>query len=91
MDNRSRDRMRVDRRLLGRPGWIAPDELERELSGLPDVADKIDSREQDPSGEAPEPAARGEASPAGPDDDLDSSRVAGVSGSGEPRGEFPSS
>ena len=51
MDNRSKDLMRMDRRLLERPGWITPEELERELAELPDVSDKIDTRESDPSGE----------------------------------------
>lgn len=51
METRSRDLMRMDRRLLDRPGWITPAELESQLSELPDVADKIDNRESDPSGE----------------------------------------
>jgi hypothetical protein len=32
--------LRLDRRLLRRRGWISPEELERELAALPDVAEK---------------------------------------------------
>ncbi len=52
MADRTRERMRTDRRLLERPGWITAEELERELEALPDVSDKIDPREDDdPAGE----------------------------------------
>ena len=34
-------KLRLDRRLLDRRGWISPEELERELAALPDVADKF--------------------------------------------------
>ncbi len=51
MEKRPTDRMQLDKRLLERPGWITSDELERELSALPDVAGKIDLREDDPSGD----------------------------------------
>jgi hypothetical protein len=40
MDRESKERLRLDRRLVRRRGHIAPDELERELSRLPDVAHK---------------------------------------------------
>ena len=33
-------KLRLDRRLLGRRGWVSEQELERELASLPDVADK---------------------------------------------------
>ena len=33
-------KFRLDRRLAQRRGWIAPEQLERELSGLPDVSEK---------------------------------------------------
>jgi hypothetical protein len=32
--------LRLDRRLIRRRGWIADEDLERELEALPDVADK---------------------------------------------------
>jgi hypothetical protein len=40
MDRKSLERLRLDRRLITRAGWIAPEELERELAALPDVAHK---------------------------------------------------
>lgn len=40
MDTRTQRRLRLDRRLTDRRGWISPEELERELSALPDVAEK---------------------------------------------------
>jgi hypothetical protein len=53
-------KFRLDRRLQQRRGWIAPEQLERELSGLPDVAEKgevVDS----PQNKAPEtPSAEGD-------------------------------
>ena len=53
--------LRLDRRLARRRGWINPQELERELSELPDVSDKIQPPEADsqeeaaPSAQAPSP------------------------------------
>ena len=41
MDRESMRRLRLDRRLIGRRGWISEEELERELSALPDVSHKI--------------------------------------------------
>ncbi len=38
-------KLRLDRRLLNRRGWISPDESEREIAALPDVSDKIDPGE----------------------------------------------
>jgi len=38
----SRKALRLDRRLIGRRGWTRPEELEQELAGLPDVADKAE-------------------------------------------------
>ncbi len=64
MQNRSKDLMRMDRRLLERPGWITPEEVEKELASLPDVEDKIDQREDEPTGEGDAaPAAGSEAQP----------------------------
>jgi hypothetical protein len=34
--------LRLDRRLVGRRGWIPPQEIEREIAALPDVAAKAD-------------------------------------------------
>ena len=40
MDRQSRERLRLDRRLIRRRGHIADDELARELEQLPDAAAK---------------------------------------------------
>jgi len=40
MDRTSRERLRLDRRLIGRRGHISREELERALAELPDVASK---------------------------------------------------
>ncbi len=34
-------KLKLDRRLIGRRGWISEDELHRELEALPDASDKI--------------------------------------------------
>lgn len=39
-------KLRLDRRLLDRRGWIDQTELARELAALPDVAAKIAPREE---------------------------------------------
>lgn len=41
MDRESLDRLRFDRRLQNRRGWLAPGELERHVQTLPDVTDKL--------------------------------------------------
>lgn len=40
MDQENVKRLRLDRRLIGRRGWISAEELEREITELPDVSDK---------------------------------------------------
>jgi hypothetical protein len=40
MDRESRERLRLDRRLIRRRGHLTPEELARELAALPDVAGK---------------------------------------------------
>ena len=58
MDRRSLAKLKLDRRLTRRTGWVSKEELERELEALPDVSDKI-ARDEDSdaegSGTAPEP------------------------------------
>lgn len=59
MDRESVAKLRLDRRLAGRRGWIAREELERELEQLPDAADKISSGAEEaggPAGGGAEPA-----------------------------------
>jgi hypothetical protein len=51
-------KLRLDRRMVDRRGWIAPKELERELAGLPDVAAKIAPTED--ADEAPDKGAAAE-------------------------------
>jgi hypothetical protein len=59
----SAQNLRLDRRLARRRGWIAPEELERVLSELPDVSAKILPPEDEPM-EAAAPSAQA-ASPGG--------------------------
>ncbi len=42
MHESAKKQLRLDRRLLGRRGWTQPDEMERELAALPDVAEKAE-------------------------------------------------
>ncbi|HXV37470.1 MAG TPA: hypothetical protein VEC18_09990 [Myxococcota bacterium] len=46
MDRRSLERLRTDRRLTGRKGWLQPQDLEREAQKLPDASDKIAPQEE---------------------------------------------
>ena len=41
MDRETISKLRLDKRLISRRGWISPDDLERELEALPDVSSKI--------------------------------------------------
>ncbi len=41
MDRRSMQKLRLDKRLIRRRDWISQKDLEKELSALPDVSDKI--------------------------------------------------
>jgi len=52
-------KLRPDRRLAGRRGWMVPEELARQLEHLPDVAAKGELIE------APAPRRRDESSPQG--------------------------
>ena len=47
MDRESLDRLRFDRRLQNRRGWLAPGELEAYLDRLPDVAEKLTTLTED--------------------------------------------
>lgn len=70
MDRESLDRLRFDRRLQNRRGWLAPGELERHVDTLPDVADKLIKLAGDESaanaGGAADASAAQPASGAGP-------------------------
>jgi hypothetical protein len=50
-------KLRLDRRLLDRRGWISPQELERELAALPDVSAKVAPSEEASTASAESPAA----------------------------------
>ncbi len=61
MDRDSLEKLRLDRRLIRRRGWIAPDDLDREIESLPDVANKIappDEAESTASPSSDEPGSR---------------------------------
>ena len=49
MDRESLRELRLDRRLIGRRGWISDEEIARELAALPDVSHKIAPIEAGPS------------------------------------------
>ena len=57
MDRESRERLRLDRRLIRRRGHLPPEELARELAALPDVAHKAAPIVAE---ERPAPKERGE-------------------------------
>jgi hypothetical protein len=62
MDRESKERLRLDRRLIGRRGHIAREELERALRDLPDVAGKavplvVEDRSAPSGSEGREPTA----------------------------------
>ena len=49
-------KLKFDRRLLRRRGWVDPEELEKELADLPDVSDKAQPLgEEEPSQESDQP------------------------------------
>lgn len=47
MVHKSLRALALDRRLLRRRGWIAPETLEQELANLPDVSDRIAEPEEE--------------------------------------------
>jgi hypothetical protein len=49
MIDESLRKLRLDRRLADRPGWIAKEALEQELAALPDVSEKIAPPEEAPA------------------------------------------
>jgi len=50
MDRQSRERLRLDRRLIRRRGHMSQEELERALGALPDVASKsVQIRVEEPA------------------------------------------
>ncbi len=58
MNLTAEQRLKYDRRMQGRPGWISEEELQAELDALPDVSEKIASAEDEPAeAQEAEPAA----------------------------------
>ncbi len=57
MDYDHTRKLKFDRRLLRRRGWVDPEELEKELADLPDVSHKAQPQgeEEEPSPESEEP------------------------------------
>lgn len=49
MNRESMTRLRLDRRLIRRRGWMSREELERELAALPDVTHKAVSGSEEPT------------------------------------------
>jgi hypothetical protein len=49
MERESMRRLRMDRRLIRRRGWLSKEELERELAALPDASHKIAPVGSEPS------------------------------------------
>jgi hypothetical protein len=47
MNRRSLEKMRTDRRLAGRSGWISKADLARETLDLPDAGGKIAERKEE--------------------------------------------
>ncbi len=59
------DKLKFDRRLEQRRGWLEPGEMEAHLEALPDVAEKIhDGSEEEAPEAAAAPAAEAAAPPA---------------------------
>lgn len=58
MDRETISKLRLDKRLIHRRGWISSEDLERELEALPDSSSKIapvEAQEPDPT----QPASEG--------------------------------
>ena len=57
MDQESMSKLRLDKRLATRRGWLSEGELAEELANLPDASHKIADTADDPAEEAGEPEA----------------------------------
>ena len=65
MDRKSLESLRMDRRLIGRRGWLAKVELGRELEALPDAAEKATTLGEANDEKEPSPPQSGEQAPQG--------------------------
>jgi len=52
MNRESTERLRLDRRLIHRRGWLSKAEREKSLAELPDVSDKIAPPEESDSADS---------------------------------------
>ncbi len=90
MDRQSLQKLRLDRRLAERTGWIPREELDRELSALPDVSDKLttlgEAEEENKAAASAARAARAPSEPQAPDGG-EQSREGLTSGFGTPESE----
>ncbi|MGH0037631.1 MAG: hypothetical protein ACQGVK_21585 [Myxococcota bacterium] len=87
MEVESNKKLRLDRRLLRRRGWISPKELDAAFEALPDASDKVA-----PPEEATEPAESVESAPAAaaPDSPTPADPAAPPAvGGGTPEGGVP--
>ena len=67
MDRESMERLKLDRRLIRRRGWMSKEDLGRELAELPDVSHKVAPREETAaSAESPEADAPPRGAPEAP-------------------------
>jgi len=48
MNRRSLEKLRLDRRLTGRHGWITNADLTTEIEKMPDASEKIAAKEAEP-------------------------------------------
>ena len=48
MDRKALEKLRLDRRLIGRRGWIADEDVQEAIEKLPDAASKAETTEPGP-------------------------------------------
>jgi len=68
MDRDSVERLRFDRRLQRRAGWVEPSERQAHLETLPDVSDKMTTCADEENPAEAKPAAHGSENPPPPFD-----------------------
>ena len=66
MNRDSTERLRLDRRLTHRRGWLSKAEREKSLAELPDVSDKIAPPEDSDSADSTQAAGDSAAAPDSP-------------------------
>ncbi|MAI26184.1 MAG: hypothetical protein ACJZ7Z_00420 [Myxococcota bacterium] len=52
MNRHEQSKLKFDRRLRNRPGWVSEEELGSEIEGLSDAAGNVADEEEDPAKEA---------------------------------------